>query len=402
MNPPEEFDLQNEIAIIGMACRFPGAKNVHEYWRNLQEGVETISFFSEKELEKSGLDPDTLRKSNYVKAAGILDEIEFFDASFFGFNPREAEMMDPQHRFFLESCWEAFEHAGYSSPNYKGTIGVFGGSSQNVYFTENLLGNHRLIESFGNIATSIGNDTSFVSTLVSYKLNLRGPSVNVQTACSTSLVAVHLACQSLLNGECDMVLAGGVSVITLKKQGYFYQKGGVFSPDGHCRAFDEEARGMVGGDGVGIVVLKRLEEALEDGDYIHSIIKGSAINNDGALKVGFTAPSVEGQARVIAEALAISGVNPRAITYVETHGTGTVLGDPIEITALKQSFKQKTDEKGFCAIGSVKTNIGHTNASLDVIQVPVTLEMKGILGRFRFIFWTSSENEPIILSITLE
>jgi acyl transferase domain-containing protein/thioesterase domain-containing protein len=361
-----ESDNESEIAIIGMSCRFPGSKNIEAFWQNLCDGVESISFFSDEELLSSGIDTTTLKKANYVKARAVLSDIELFDAAFFEFSPREAEVTDPQHRLFLECAWEAIESAGYDAQTDKHSIGVYAGVNPNSYLLNNLYPNRELLESVDHFQLMIGNDKDYLPTRVSYKLNLTGPSVNVQTACSTSLVAVHLACQSLQSGDCDMALAGGVSVGVPHKAGYLYQKGMIFSPDGHCRAFDAKAQGTVSSNGVGIVVLKRLEDAIADGDCIHAIIKGSAINNDGSLKVGYTAPSVEGQAAVISEAQAIAGIEADTITYIEAHGTGTTLGDPIEISALTQAFRAHTHKKGFCAIGSVKTNIGHAASAAGV------------------------------------
>ncbi|MEH2381697.1 MAG: SDR family oxidoreductase [Nostoc sp.] len=370
-------DSLEPIAIIGMAGRFPGANNVDKFWQNLVNGVESITFFTDEELIASGVDPALLDSPNYVKAKGVLENIEMFDAVFFGFTPKEAELMDPQHRLFLECAWEALENAGYNSEAYDGRIGVYAGAGLNIYLARNLVSNRDLIESAGNLQVSIGNDKDYVPTRVSYKLNLTGPSINVNTACSTSLVTVHLACQSLLNYQCDMALAGGVSIYTPQKEGYFYQNGGIASPDGHCRAFDTLAQGTVDGNGVGIVVLKRLEDALANGDYIYAVIRGSAINNDGSLKVGYTAPSESGQAAVISEALAVAGIEAEDISYIEAHGTGTTLGDPIEIAALTQAFQTSTQKKGFCAIGSVKTNIGHLDAAAGVAGlIKTTLALK--------------------------
>ncbi|WP_442948492.1 aminotransferase class III-fold pyridoxal phosphate-dependent enzyme [Nostoc sp.] len=365
MNQPNAFDSLDEIAIVGMAGRFPRAKNIEQFWQNLRDGVESISFFSDEELLSSGIDPATLSQPQYVKAGSVLEDIELFDASFFDFSAKEAQITDPQHRLFLECAWEALEGAGYDSEIYTGRIGVYAGVSLNTYFLTKLYTQPKVIESVGSYRMSIGNSPDFLPTYISYKLNFKGPSINVQTACSTSLVAVHLACQSLLNGESNIALAGGVSIQVPHKTGYRYQQGGIMSPDGHCRAFDAKAQGTISGNGVGIVVLKRLEDALADGDCIHAVIKGSAINNDGSLKVGFTAPSVDGQAKVIAEALAMARVESETISYVETHGTGTVLGDPIEIAALTQAFRP-TDKKNYCAIASVKTNIGHLDAAAGV------------------------------------
>ncbi|MEH1884827.1 beta-ketoacyl synthase N-terminal-like domain-containing protein [Nostoc sp.] len=367
-----------DIAIVGMAGQFPGAKNIDRFWQNLQDGVESISFFSESDLVSSNIDPALLNNPNYVKAASILENVEEFDASFFGFEPKEAEVIDPQYRLFLECAWEAIENAGYDPETYKGLIGVYAGANMNTYLLENLYPNRDTINPVdGALQPLHGSGQAFLTTSVSYKLNLKGPSITIQTFCSTSLVAVHLACQSLLNEECDMALAGGVSIKVPQKAGYLYQQGGMLSPDGHCRAFDAKAQGTVFGSGAGIVVLKRLEDALADGDCIHAIIKASAVNNDGSLKVNFTAPSVEGQAEVIVETLRNAGVDAEDITYIETHGTGTAMGDLIEITALKKAFHTTTQKKGFCAIGSVKTNIGHLDAAAGVTSlIKTTLALK--------------------------
>jgi phthiocerol/phenolphthiocerol synthesis type-I polyketide synthase E len=353
------------IAVIGMAGRFPGARNLEEFWKNLREGVESISTFTNEELELNG-DAAAIHDSRYVKSKAILEDVELFDASFFGFTPREAELADPQQRLFLQCAWEALENAGYDAHRFEGSIGIFGGVSFNHYLVVNLLSNRELIDSIGFLQTSIRNRTDHLTTNVAYKLNLKGPAVTVQTACSTSLVAVHLASQSLINHECDIVLAGGSSISLPQKSGYMYQEGGILSPDGHCRAFDAKAQGTVTGNGVGVVVLKRLQDALADRDNIEAVILGSAIGNDGSVKVGYTAPGAEGQAQVIAEAQVVAGVAPDTITYIETHGTGTKMGDPIEIAALSQVFKEGTDATGFCAIGSVKTNIGHLDAAAGV------------------------------------
>ena len=354
------------VAIVGMAGRFPNAANVDEFWTNLRGGVESITFFSDQELLQAGVKASHLRAPNYVRAKGMLEHSDLFDAGFFGFSPRDAELMDPQRRIFLECAWHALENAGYCAENYEGAIGVFAGASVNTYLLNNLLPNGELIEKAGNLLTSIQNRIDHLSTRVAYELNLKGPAITVQTACSTSLVAVHLACQSLLNGECDMALAGGVTISAPVANGYFHQTGGIHSSDGHCRAFDANADGTVDGNGAGIVVLKRLEDAVADGDTIDAIIRGSAINNDGSLKVGFTAPGVRGQIEVIAEAQAVAGVPAETITYVEAHGTGTTLGDPIEIEALTEVFRASTDKRKFCAIGSVKTNIGHLDVAAGV------------------------------------
>ncbi|MFE1744006.1 SDR family NAD(P)-dependent oxidoreductase [Coleofasciculus sp. H7-2] len=364
MGSATSYDSLEGIAIIGMSGRFPGAKNIEEFWRNLRDGIESISVFTNEELTASEIAPELLNDPNHVKAGAVLEDIEFFDASFFGFNPKEAEMTDPQHRIFLECAWEALENAGYDTQRCESRIGVYAGASLNNYLSFNL--NRDCIGSADSFQKLIGNDKDFLTSRVSYKLNLKGPSLTVQTACSTSLVATTLACQSLLNYQCDMALAGGVSIRVPQKTGYLYQEGGILSPDGHCRAFDADAQGTIIGNGVGVVVLKRLADAIADGDRIHAVIKGSAINNDGSQKVGYTAPSVNGQADAIAEALALAGVDPETVSYIETHGTGTVLGDPIEITALSHVFRANTEKKNFCAIGSVKTNIGHLDAAAGV------------------------------------
>jgi acyl transferase domain-containing protein/acyl carrier protein len=352
----------SEIAIIGMAGRFPGANNIDRFWSNLQTSVESISGFTDEELLKLGCDREVINQNNYVKAGAILEDVELFDANFFNFNPREAEITDPQQRLFLESAWEALENAGYNGELRPSGIGIFAGASLSDYLF-NIYDRYRAGE-LDEDQLLIAVDKDFLTTRVSYKLNLEGPSYTVQTACSTSLVAVHLACQSLLNGECDLALAGGVSINGSRQIGYFYTEGGIASPDGHCRAFDAKAQGTVSGEGVGIVVLKRLAEALSDRDSIHAIIKGSAINNDGGDKVSYSAPRIDSQAKVIRTAQAIAEVEPETITYIEAHGTGTALGDPIEIAALTQAFQ--SDRRNFCAIGAVKTNIGHLDAAAGV------------------------------------
>jgi amino acid adenylation domain-containing protein len=356
---------QSGVAVVALAGRFPGAEDVEALWRNLIAGVESLSSFTEEELLREGIPAETVKDPAYVRSKGVLDGVEGFDAAFFGVTPREAELTDPQQRIFLECAWEALERAGYLSDRETGPVGVFAGESMNSYLF-NLLSNPDLVESVGAFQTVTVNDKDFLATRVSYKLNLEGPGVTVQTACSTSLVAVHLACQSLLNGECEIALAGGVSVRVPQRSGYLYQVGGIDSPDGHCRAFDAEAGGTVAGNGVGIVVLKRLDRALADRDRVLAVIKGSAINNDGSHKAGYTAPRIEGQARVIRAAHRSAGVEAGSISYVEAHGTGTPLGDPIEVAALTEAFRASSDRRGFCALGSVKTNIGHLDAAAGV------------------------------------
>ncbi len=388
MNIPSDTYSYNgsEIAIIGLTGRFPGAKNLDEFWHNLQTGVESISFFSDEELLAAGIEPALINNPNYVKANGVLEDAELFDAAFFNFNPRDAEITDPQHRIFLECAWEALENAGYDSETYNGSIGVFAGSNLSGYLL-NIYFNQNIRNSIDEHQLTIAADKDYLATRTSYKLNLTGPSYTIQTACSTSLVAVHLACQSLLNGECDIALVGGISVGASRKAGYLYQEGGIKSPDGHCRAFDAKAQGTVSGEGVGIVVLKRLEDTLNDGDFIHAVIKGSAVNNDGSNKVSYTAPRIEGQAKVIKTAQFVAEVEAETISYIEAHGTGTSLGDPIEIAALTQAFESSTKKKNFCAIGSLKTNIGHLDAAAGVaglIKTVLALKHKQIPPSLHF------------------
>jgi amino acid adenylation domain-containing protein len=359
-----------EIAIVGMSGRFPGAPDVARLWQNLRQGAESIVPLTDAELAAAGVDPALLADPAYVKAAAALDGVDLFDAPFFGFTPREAETLDPQHRLFLECAWEALETAGYDPGRVPGAVGVYAGVGLPGYLLNHLQANRAFLDTVGGYQAFIGNDKDFVPTRVSYKLGLTGPSVNVQTACSSSLVAVHLARQALLLGECDMALAGGVSIAVPHKTGYLYQEGGIASPDGHCRPFDARSRGTVRGSGVGIVVLKRLADALADGDRVHAVIRGSAINNDGAEKVGYTAPSAAGQAEAIVAALASGGVGPETVGYVEAHGTGTELGDPVEVAALSDAFRRAGGSgalgRGFCALGSLKSNLGHLDTAAGV------------------------------------
>jgi acyl transferase domain-containing protein/acyl carrier protein len=368
------------IAIIGMTARFPGARNTSEYWKNLCQGVESVTFYSAEELIAVGADPALIALPNYVRAAHALEDFDRFDAPFFNVSPREAEILDPEHRLFLECAWEALEDAGYDPATYPGLIGVFGGAGgYSRFFMGTLPTFSQLVSSIGKLPVAIAGHANYLATRVSYKLNLKGPSLTVQTACSTSLVATHVACQNLLTYQCDMALAGGVSITAGQRYGYLYQEGSIESPDGHCRPFDAKAQGTVFGDGAGMVVLKRLSDALADGDHIYALIQGSAINNDGSLKVGFTAPGAEGQMEVVSMALAAADVTPETISYIEAHGTGTAMGDPIEVDALTQAFQAYTDKKRFCAIGSVKSNLGHTDAAAGVaglIKTALALEHK--------------------------
>ncbi|WP_263975286.1 beta-ketoacyl synthase N-terminal-like domain-containing protein [Leptolyngbya sp. 7M] len=362
-----EQSKQERVAIVGMAGRFPGAETIEQFWQNLCQGIASIQVLNPSTLNEttSELSTESSYSANYVNAYASFADIAGFDAAFFGYSPREAELLDPQHRVFLECAWTALEHAGYDPDRYPGRIGVYAGAGLNSYLI-NLYTHPNLRNSVDRVQAVVSNVMGLMPTRVSYKLNLTGPSCGIQTGCSTSLVAVHLACQSLLNRECDMALAGGVSIDASEQRGYRYQNDGVLSPDGVCRAFDAAAQGTVFGNGVGIVVLKRLSEAVRDGDSIYAVIKGSAINNDGAQKVGLTAPSVTGQAAVITTALERANCSPETIQYIEAHGTGTALGDPIEIAALTKAFRQHTQKQQFCAIGSLKTNIGHLDAAAGI------------------------------------
>ncbi|HRL22986.1 MAG TPA: SDR family NAD(P)-dependent oxidoreductase [Alcaligenes sp.] len=358
-----------EIALVGMAGRFPGAEDVQTLWERICQGTESVVQYSEQQLRQMGVPDALLQDPDYVRAGIEFDALEQFDAALFAYTPRDAQLLDPQHRVFLECAWHALEHAGYMGDGSAGrAVGVFAGCGASVYLIRHLLAQTPLNERTtvtDMLSLLAGNGPDSLATRVAYKLNLQGPAVAVQTACSSSLVAVHMACQSLLNHECDMALAGGVSLNLLQKGGYLYRNGAIFSRDGHCRAFDAKASGTVLGSGAGVVVLKRLEEAIDDGDTIHAVIKGSAINNDGTQKVGFTAPSIQGQAHVVQAALAMADVPADSIGYIEAHGTGTVLGDPIEVAALTQAFGAPA-RPGSCALGSIKTNIGHLDTAAGV------------------------------------
>ncbi len=364
----EENGLE-DIAIIGMAGRFPGANNIDEFWNNLCEGIESVRSFDEEELLSAGIEPQLYTDPSYVNAGAPLEYADEFDANFFGINQREAELMDPQHRIMLECAWGALENAGYNPIDSKGTVGVFGGIAINSYFRNNLINRKDIIDSVGYYPALLSIEKEFSVLRISYKLDLKGPSVFTNTACSTSGVAIHLACQSILSGECQMALAGGCRIKVPLTAGYLYQDDGILSPDGKCCAFSADAKGTVVGSGCGMIVLKALTDAMKDQDTIYSIIKGTAINNDGAAKVGFTAPSVNGQAELIEEALAVAGVSADQIGYVEAHGTGTVLGDPIEISALTKAYHKNNNLKQYCGIGSLKTNVGHLDAAAGVAGV---------------------------------
>jgi acyl transferase domain-containing protein/acyl carrier protein len=362
-----------EIAVIGIAGRFPQARDTHEFWKNLIDEKECISFFTDEEIIEDGISPELLKHPDYVKAHGLVDNIEMFDANFFNVSDSDAEILDPQHRIFLECCWEALEDSGLSPEKYKGPVGVYSGQTLSTYMMYYLSPLKHQLNEFDVL---MSNDKDTLALKVSYKLNLEGPSLAVGTECSTTLVAVHIACQGLLAGECKAALAGGVSIKLPQKSGYIYSPDSIGSPDGYCRAFDADAQGTVGGNGCGVVVLKLLQDALEDGDHIYAVIKGSAINNDGAHKVAFTAPREEAQMKAIRAAHEIAEVPPQSITYVETHGTGTKIGDPIEMAAMVNAFKMgEVQEKQYCAIGSVKTNVGHLGPASGITGLIKTVLM---------------------------
>ncbi len=388
MSPPPSPAPADAIAIIGMACRFPEAPDIESYWRLLRDGVEAVRFPDPDALRAAGDTPERMRHPRYVASPGaVLDDVDAFDAAFFGIEADRAALMDPQHRVFLECTHAALEDAGYDPTRYPGMIALFAGAGRNHYLLEHLLPQARAMATAGPLEVTLTNDKDFVPLRVSYLLDLRGPSVGVQTACSTSLVATHLACQSLLSGDADIALAGGVSITTLHGRGYIGSDDGLFSADGHCRPFDADATGPAAGNGAGVVVLKRLEDALRDRDCVRALILGSAINNDGATKVGFTAPAVEGQRQVVRDALSIAGVDAGTISYVEAHGTGTKLGDMIEVAALTDAFRDQTVQRAYCGIGSVKSNFGHTNTAAGVaglIKVVLALQNRELPASLNF------------------
>jgi len=359
------------IAIVGMSGRFPGANSVEQFWHNLMQGVDSVSTFREDELEYSVVTKDAIEQGQkFIRARGVLDGVDMFDAEFFGMYPKEVQMIDPQHRLFLECAWEALESAGHASESYPGLIGVYAGLAMNTYFLHNICVNRAFAADFssnyqvGNYQTMLGNDIDFLPTRVSYKLNLRGPSMTVQSACSTSLVAICQACTGLLTYQCDMALAGGVSITFPQKRDYRYQEESLASADGKCRTFDADACGTVFGHGAAVVLLKRLEDDLADRDPILAVIKGFALNNDGSDKIGYAAPSINAQADVVAMAQAAAGVHPESISYIEAHGTATPLGDPVEMAALTEAFRRGgAERKQFCAVGTGKTHIGHLDVA---------------------------------------
>ncbi|HSW17527.1 MAG TPA: type I polyketide synthase, partial [Ramlibacter sp.] len=361
-------DLAGSIAIVGLAGRFPGAQAPAQLWQMLRDGREATQWPDDEALRAAGVSDAEMADPHYVRATLPLPGMEMFDAGFFGFSKRDAAVLDPQHRHFLECAWEALEDAGHPPERFDGAIGVFGGCGMQAYLPYNLLTNPQLVQSMGLfLLRHTGNDKDFLTTRVSYLLDLKGPSIGVQTACSTSLVAVHMAAQSLLSGECDMALAGGVTIDLPHRRGYRYAQGEILSPDGHCRAFDDDAAGTLFGSGVGIVALRRIEDALRDGDQIYAVIRGSAVNNDGSGKAGYLAPSVDGQARAAVEALGVAGVDAASVSYIEAHGTGTPVGDPIEVAALTQAYGEAGP--GAIGLGSLKTNIGHLDTAAGVASL---------------------------------
>lgn len=400
-----------EIAIVGMSGRFPEAENVQQFWENLKAGRES-TWSADNEF--SGTAEEMESKGHWVRVNSMIKNADAFDAAFFGFNPREAEMTDPQHRLFLECAWEALEDAGYRAGDCLRHVGVFGGAAMSGYIFSQLREGAHMLEI---LPAMIANDKDYLATRISYKLNLSGPSITVQCACSTSLAAVHLACQSLIAGECDAALAGGISVAVPRIDRYYYLPGALLSPDGRCHAFDAKARGTTFAEGIGVVMLMRLEDALKDNHHIYSVILGSAVNNDAGLKAGYTAPSIEGQMQVIRQALAVAGIEPSSVSYVEGHGTGTMIGDAVELTALTRVFRASTKQTGFCSLGSVKTNVGHlstaagvaglikTALALEHAVIPPSLNFEAPNPDFDFanspfsvntllLPWTSEENRP--------
>ena len=393
-NANGDDEASDGIAIVGMAGRFPYAQDLEEFWKNIRNGIDCVQSFSEAEMELSSSDSRVMKGNpNYVRKGAIVEGADCFDAQFFGMQPKEVEFMDPQHRIFLECSWHAIEDAGYDANRYEGRIGVFASCYMNTYLLANLDTNPEFIASLsnafhgGSLQMELGNDKDYLATRVAYKLNLRGPAITMQTACSSSLVAITQACQNLVTYQCDMALAGGVTLRFPQKRGYLYTNDGMVSPEGKCRTFDANARGTIFGNGAGVVLLKRIEDALADGDDIYAVIKGWGLNNDGGSKYSYTAPSVDGQAEVIALAQSLANVSAESVTYIEAHGTGTSLGDPIEIEALTKAFRLTTSKNQYCAIGSLKTNIGHLDCAAGVaglIKTALALHHKEIPPSLHF------------------
>lgn len=398
-----------DIAVVGLSGRFPGASTLEQFWTNCCEGKETIKHFSADELTAAGVNQDTLAQPNYIRSKGILDNVHYFDADFFGISEQDAKVLDPQQRLFLQCAWEALVDAGYVPKQQSHSrVGVFASTGMSLYLINNILKNPQLLQNLDEYQVLLGNDKDFLATRVSYLLNLKGPSMAIQTGCSSSLVCIHYAVQSLLNGECDMAIAGGVSITIPQEQGYFYRKEMIGSADGHCYAFDKRAQGTVKSNGVGVVALKLLSDALADNDSIYAVIRGSAVNNDGAQKVGFTAPNALQQTSVIKEALNVAQVSVDSIAYIETHGTGTLLGDPIELSALKNAFGQALDtDNKQCALASLKTNIGHLDVAAGVagfIKVCLAIHHKKIPASLNFSDLNpkiSLENSPFYINVSL-
>jgi acyl transferase domain-containing protein/thioesterase domain-containing protein len=361
-----EHNSSEGVAIVGLAGRFPHAANVGQFWNNLASGTECFTEFTVEQLIAEGVPPDVAARPDYVRRGPVIEDPAGFDARLFGYSPKEAELIDPQQRILLECAWEALEHAGHDPYRFPGLVGIWAGSGVNNYYLKNILKRPGAFETVADFQAIISNDKDYLASRIAYKLNLRGPAVAVQTACSTSLVAVHMACHALLTYQCDMALAGGVSLQTPRARGYLYREGEIFSPDGVCRAFDKDANGTVLGEGCGLVVLRRLEDAIAERDNILAIIRGSVVNNDGAARAGYTAPGVAGQMELITMTQAVADIRADEISYIEAHGTGTGLGDPIEVSALTQAFRRTTAERGFCGLGSVKTNIGHLDVAAGI------------------------------------
>ncbi|BCJ96173.1 hypothetical protein acsn021_37420 [Anaerocolumna cellulosilytica] len=390
-----------EIAVIGMAARLPGAKNMSEFLKNLTDGIESVEILTADELAKLNVEQKYMEDERYVKVRASLKNPDYFDAAFFGYSDEEAEIMDPQMRLLHECTWEALEHAGYDTEQYKGTVGLFVGGTPNPLWEARTLFSDQngIMNAYnaGNVSEAYSktllHDKDLMSTRVAYKLNLRGPALTVFTSCSTSLVSVHLAVQSILSGECDIAVAGGVGISFPKRAGYFYEEGMIVSSDGHCRSFSENANGTVFGDGIGLLVLKRLENAIEDGDEIHALIRGSAVNNDGSNRIGYMAPGVEGQAEVMKLAMQLAEVEPNSIAFIEGHGSATKVGDSIEIEAMKSAFKN-VERKDGIAIGSVKTNIGHLNSAAGTAGIIKTI--LSLKNRILFPSLHCEEPNPVI------
>ncbi|RWX59195.1 polyketide synthase, partial [Mesorhizobium sp. M2A.F.Ca.ET.039.01.1.1] len=370
--------IATPIAIIGMACRFPDADTPKAFWENIIAGHESVRQLSDVELAGAGVEPEEWEADDYIRRGAPLAGLSYFDADFFSIMPREAALLDPQHRLFLENIWHAIEDAGYAVRSTEMTTGIYAGSGPNTYFARCVAGSHDfskegMLDTMSGFQVMLANDKDYLATRAAHRLNLIGPAITVQTACSTSLVSLHLACNGLQNGDCDLALAGGVTAIIPDGAGYRYQEGMILSRDGHCRPFDAEASGTVFSSGVGVLALRRLDDALAEGDNIHAVIRGSAINNDGSDKMSFSAPSIEGQSSVVARALINSSLAPETISYIETHGTGTNLGDPIEIEALSAVFAGSPANVAPITLGSVKANIGHTIAASGVAGVIKTV-----------------------------